>query len=737
MPIRISFLTTIGYNVGDDFIRSGIQAAMDATGIEYQSYYINKLDQHSLRAGCADESLGLDEKYWDADVVIQAGAPVFWHLEGGSNSSVTAAWHQWFWRDRVFCEPAERRHPILLTLGAGSCQPWGHGAKAFIEDSACLSFARAVARRSAIMTVRDPVAAEIVAATGSEYKLRPCPAFFAGNVRQRALARSGPIGINLMPHGGHAQIRPAADTRGWREKCLRLVVELRNHVALFFIAHDTAEYDFMRTLARPGERVFISASWRDYLDVYSHCATVVANRVHGAVCAAGYGVPALIVGTDTRSQIGAPLGLPILHADIASAGEIATAALDTWSRRAHEHDRLRALHKDMLLELSRSLAEVFQHIPAPRASSQRAQPRPSVRLASLQETRSPEFECWMEIMNAFAAERGLRIFETWSKVWEYPWLWREALSGIDWKGKRVIDLGSEISPMPWWLASLGAEVHLVETDPQWISVWENLRNRFAANVHWHIVDSERLPLADCSFDAVTSFSVIEHQPDKAAAVGEVARILKPGGRFALSFDICEPDLGMTFPSWNGKALTIEEFSRVVWLHPAWGNNAVPTWNLEDVEPFLAWHRTTASHHNYVVGAACLHKVFPTAALDTLVLYHGWHAREHHGKDWWAWAQSPAHLGLRAPVGSTATITGDVIAQQTPDRIHLYLDGVELVSFDSGSNAFSRMPPISIPVSCDFHYIELKNERGVSRISGDPRPLAFAVRNLDVQVRRQT
>lgn len=225
-----------------------------------------------------------------------------------------------------------------------------------------------------------------------------------------------------------------------------------------------------------------------------------------------------------------------------------------------------------------------------------------VALADVAEKDSPRFTGFMDRINAFAAARGLRQMTTWSKVWEYPWLWFNALASIDWRGKHVIDLGSELSPMPWYLATLGARVTLIETDRRWSHLWKLLAP--GLNVDWRIIADERIPAETASADVVTSFSVIEHQPDKAAAVAEVLRVLKPGGLFAVSFDICQPDMNMTFPEWNGRALTIPEFDRTVWAAFAPG---VPAWNLESIPAFLDWHRTTAPHHNYVVGAAVLRK----------------------------------------------------------------------------------------------------------------------------------
>jgi 2-polyprenyl-3-methyl-5-hydroxy-6-metoxy-1,4-benzoquinol methylase len=235
-------------------------------------------------------------------------------------------------------------------------------------------------------------------------------------------------------------------------------------------------------------------------------------------------------------------------------------------------------------------------------------PRRVRHLANLPEMFSREWTGFIDQLNAFAAPLGLRQFTNWSKLWEYPWLWHHGLGALDWRGKRVLDLGSEQSPFPWWLAQMGAHVTLVETGRNWIEQWEAVRAALGGvSVDWRIVDSCRLPFPADTFDVVTSFSVIEHQDDKSLAAAEVARVLKPGGVFGISFDICEPSLGMTFPAWNGRALTMREFETAIWNQPAFGERAPPDWNLEDIPPFLRWHRQTAPHHNYVTGAALLQK----------------------------------------------------------------------------------------------------------------------------------
>ena len=75
--------------------------------------------------------------------------------------------------------------------------------------------------------------------------------------------------------------------------------------------------------------------------------------------------------------------------------------------------------------------------------------------------------------------------------------------------------------------------------------------------HGTLYDAE---FDDGKFDAVTLFDVIEHFPNPRKEIREVARVLRPGGIFAVT----TPDVAGTSPSRIGKASSIQSSCWMFW-----------------------------------------------------------------------------------------------------------------------------------------------------------------------------
>ncbi|HWC77048.1 MAG TPA: class I SAM-dependent methyltransferase, partial [Blastocatellia bacterium] len=64
------------------------------------------------------------------------------------------------------------------------------------------------------------------------------------------------------------------------------------------------------------------------------------------------------------------------------------------------------------------------------------------------------------------------------------------------------------------------------------------------NVSFHQADIMQLPFPDSSFDCVTGGYALRNVPDIEGALGEIRRVLKPGGRFLLIDTVAPEDAGL-------------------------------------------------------------------------------------------------------------------------------------------------------------------------------------------------
>jgi SAM-dependent methyltransferase len=84
------------------------------------------------------------------------------------------------------------------------------------------------------------------------------------------------------------------------------------------------------------------------------------------------------------------------------------------------------------------------------------------------------------------------------------------------------------------LASLGHDAYGIEPWKPAIDIAHQLADNVGVQIRIVEASAEIIPFNDCKFDLVLAFSVMEHVTNLDASLGEIIRVLKPGGIFWFS-----------------------------------------------------------------------------------------------------------------------------------------------------------------------------------------------------------
>jgi arsenite methyltransferase len=168
------------------------------------------------------------------------------------------------------------------------------------------------------------------------------------------------------------------------------------------------------------------------------------------------------------------------------------------------------------------------------------------------------------------------------------------------EGEVVLDLGSgggiDVLLSARRVGPSGKAYGLDMTDEMLALARENQRKAGVTNVEFLKGEIEAIPLPDSSVDVIISNCVINLSTDKNRVIAEAFRVLRPGGRFAVSDVVIRgevpSDLRRSMELWVGcvaGALTEQQYHQSLWQAGFEGIGIEPTriYELEDAKAFLA------------------------------------------------------------------------------------------------------------------------------------------------------
>lgn len=101
-------------------------------------------------------------------------------------------------------------------------------------------------------------------------------------------------------------------------------------------------------------------------------------------------------------------------------------------------------------------------------------------------------------------------------------------------GQHVLEIGIGQGTDMMQFARAGALCHGVDITANHLTLTAEHARLRGIEVDLHEADATRLPFPDNSLDCVYSFGVLHHIPEIDQVVGEIRRVLKPGGRVMIA-----------------------------------------------------------------------------------------------------------------------------------------------------------------------------------------------------------
>jgi SAM-dependent methyltransferase len=164
-----------------------------------------------------------------------------------------------------------------------------------------------------------------------------------------------------------------------------------------------------------------------------------------------------------------------------------------------------------------------------------ATPAVSRRPADALETSRANRHWWDGAADSYQAEHGEFLGDA-RFIWGPEGL-DEADAHLlgDVAGRRVLEIGCGAGQCGRWLVSQGADVVGIDLSIGQLQHSRRLDHRAGLAVPVAQADAQRLPFGHAAFDlACSAYGALPFVADATAVLGEVARVLRPGGHFVFS-----------------------------------------------------------------------------------------------------------------------------------------------------------------------------------------------------------
>jgi len=102
------------------------------------------------------------------------------------------------------------------------------------------------------------------------------------------------------------------------------------------------------------------------------------------------------------------------------------------------------------------------------------------------------------------------------------------------KGEKILDIATGTGLTARTISRSGAKVTGVDIASGLLDAARQLAYEEGLSIDWQVGDAEKLPFKAASFDAAASTFGVMFASDQEAAISELARVVRPGGRVAVA-----------------------------------------------------------------------------------------------------------------------------------------------------------------------------------------------------------